>query len=48
MRYTGRGAVSLARLTEETKGDLVYSLNRPWSDSATGITLSPLELLEPC
>ena len=45
-RYTGRGAVSLKRLTEEANGDLVYTFTKPWSDGTTGIKLSPLELLE--
>jgi len=38
--------VSLERLAEDGNGDLVYSFNKPWSDGTTGITLSPLELLE--
>jgi len=46
IRYTGGGAVSLERLTEDDNGDLVYRFTRPWSDGATGIKLSPLELLE--
>jgi Putative transposase/Transposase zinc-binding domain len=46
IRYTGRGAVSLERLAEDTNGDLVYMFTRPWSDGTTGIKLSPLELLE--
>ena len=46
LRYTGRGAVALERLAEEANGDLVYLLNRPWSDGTTGIKLSPLELVE--
>ena len=46
MRDTARGAVSLERLTEGDRGDLVYMFTRPWSDSTTGIKLSPLELLE--
>ncbi len=46
MRYTARGAVSLERLEEDTNGDLVYAFTKPWSDSTTGLTLSPLELLE--
>jgi len=46
IRYTGRGAVSLERLTEADNGDLVYRFIRPWSDGTTGIKLSPLELLE--
>ena len=46
MRYTGRGAVSLERLTQDANGDLVYMFTRPWSDGTTGIKLSPLELLE--
>jgi hypothetical protein len=46
IRYTARGAVSLERLAEDANGDLVYLFTRPWSDGTTGITLSPLELLE--
>ena len=46
MRYTARGAVSLARLAQDANGDLMYRCNRPWSDGTTGITLSPLERLE--
>ena len=46
MRYTARGAVSLERLQADANGDLVYTFTHPWSDGTTGITLSPLELLE--
>ncbi len=46
MRYTARGAVSLERLEEDANGDLVYTFTKPWSDGTTGMTLSPLELLE--
>ena len=46
MRYTARGAVALERLAEDAHGDLVYTFSRPWSDGTTGITLSPVELLE--
>jgi hypothetical protein len=46
IRYTGRGAVSLERLTQDANGDLIYRFTRPWSDGTTGIKLSPLELLE--
>jgi len=46
MRYTGRGAVSLERLEQDTHGDLLYPFTHPWSDGTTGIRLSPLELLE--
>src|SRR5215467_12015395 len=46
IRYTARGAVSLERLQEDANGDLVYTFTHPWSDGTTGITLSPLELLE--
>jgi hypothetical protein len=41
-----RGAVSLERLTQDANGDLVSTFTHPWSDGTTGITLSPLELLE--
>jgi hypothetical protein len=46
IRYTARGAVSLERLQADTNGDLLYTFTHPWSDGTTGITLSPLELLE--
>src|SRR5205807_5030651 len=46
MRYTARGAVALERLEEDAQGDLVYTCTKPWSDGTTGMTLSPLELLE--
>src|SRR5262249_23004715 len=46
IRYTARGAVSLERLQEDAHGDLVYTFTHPWSDGTTGITLSPLELVE--
>jgi hypothetical protein len=46
IRYTARGAVALERLAEDAHGDLVYTFIKPWSDGTTGITLSPLELLE--
>jgi hypothetical protein len=38
--------VALERLAEDTNGDLVYTFTTPWSDGTTGITLSPVELLE--
>jgi Putative transposase len=46
LRYTARGAVALERLEEAGNGDLVYTFTKPWSDGTTGITLSPVELLE--
>ena len=42
----GVGTDSFERLAEDTNGDLIYTFSRPWSDGTTGITLSPLELLE--
>jgi hypothetical protein len=38
--------VALERLAEDTHGDLVSTFTTPWSDGTTGITLSPVELLE--
>jgi len=38
--------VSLERLDINADGDLLYTFTRPWSDGTTGITLSPLELIE--
>jgi hypothetical protein len=46
IRYTARGAVSLERLEADANGDLLFTFTRPWSDGATGITRSPLDLLE--
>jgi hypothetical protein len=46
IRYTARGAVSLERLQEDANGDLLSTFTHPWSDGTTGITLSPLELVE--
>jgi hypothetical protein len=46
IRYTARGAVSLECLEADANGDLLYTVTRPWSDGATGITLSPLAWLE--
>jgi len=46
IRYTARGAVALERLQEDANGDLLYTFTHPWSDGTTGITLSPLALLE--
>ena len=46
IRYTARGAGALEGLEEDAGGDLVYTFTKPWSDGTTGITLSPLELLE--
>jgi hypothetical protein len=46
IRSTARGAVSLERLEADANGDLLYTFTSPWSDGTTGITLSPLELLE--
>ena len=38
--------MALERLEEAAHGDLVYTCTKPWSDGTTGMTLSPLELLE--
>ena len=38
--------MALERLEEAANGDLVYTFTKPWPDGTTGITLSPLELLE--
>jgi len=46
IRSTARGAVSLERLQEDANGALLSTCTHPWSDGTTGITLSPLELLE--
>lgn len=46
LRYTARDAVALERLEEAANGELVYRFTKLWSDGTTGITPSPLELLE--
>src|SRR5713226_3577527 len=46
LRSMARGAVALERLHEDARGDLVYTCTKPWSDGTTGITLSPVALLE--
>jgi len=46
IRYTARGVVSLERLEEAENGARLYTCTKPWSDGTTGITLSPLELVE--
>jgi len=46
LRSMARGAVALERLYEDARGDLVYTCTKPWSDGTTGITLSPVALLE--
>jgi len=38
--------LSLARLTQDANGDLLYTFTHPWSDGTTGIRLSPVELVE--
>jgi hypothetical protein len=38
--------VALERLEVNADGDLLYTFTHPWSDSTTGIKLSPMELLE--
>jgi hypothetical protein len=46
IRYTARGVVARERLQEDANGELVSTFTRPWADGTTGITWSPLELLE--
>jgi hypothetical protein len=46
IRYTARGAVSLERLDADANGDLLSTVTSPWAEGTTGITRSPLELLE--
>jgi hypothetical protein len=46
LRSTARGAVSLERLAQDATGHLVSPFTHPWSDGTTGITRSPLALLE--
>src|SRR5215813_12299450 len=43
----GQYPVGAARSgAEDTNGDLVCTCTKPWYDGITGITLSPLQLLE--
>lgn len=46
MRSTAREAVLPERLAQDANGDRMCRFNRQWADGTTGITLSPLELLE--
>ncbi len=46
LHYTARGAVSLERLEVGADGNLLSTFTHPWSNDTTGITLSPVELLE--
>src|SRR5262249_12941374 len=46
IRSTARGAVSLARLAQDTNGDRISTCTPPWSDGTTGMRRAPLELLE--
>ena len=46
LRSTARGAVSLERLAQDATGHLVSTFTYLWSDGTTGITRSPLALLE--
>ena len=46
IRSTARGAVSLERLEHDANGDVLSTFTHPWSDGTTGITRSPVELLE--
>ena len=42
--YEGEGLCRAE--AERAAGDLVYTFTKSWSDGMTGMTLSPLELLE--
>ncbi len=46
IRYTARGPFSHKRLTQESDGDLRYTLKTPWNDGTIAIALSPEELIE--
>ena len=45
-RSTARGAVALERLAGNAAGDLLDTCTPPWSAGTTGITRSPMALLE--
>jgi hypothetical protein len=46
VRYLVRPPLALERLTESTRGQLLYQFRRPWRDGSTALLLDPLELLE--
>ncbi len=45
-RYIARPAVSLDRLSLNQRGQVVYTLKKPYSDGTTHIVMTQLELLE--
>lgn len=45
-RYIARPAVALDRLTLNSKGQVIYTLKKPYSDGTTHIVMTPMELLE--
>lgn len=45
-RYIARPAVFLERLSLTPKGQVVYTLKKPYSDGTTQIVMSPMELME--
>jgi hypothetical protein len=44
--YIARPAVALERLSQNSHGQVIYKLKKPYDDGTTHIVLTPLELLE--
>jgi hypothetical protein len=45
-RYIARPAVALERLSLNQRGQVVYTLKKPYDDGTTHIVMAPLELIE--
>lgn len=45
-RYIARPAVALERLSVNPRGQVVYTLKKPYDDGTTHIVMTPLELME--
>ena len=45
-RYIARPAIALERLSVNQRGQVVYTLKKPYSDGTTNIVMTPIELLE--
>lgn len=45
-RYIARPAVALERLSFNHRGQVVYTLKKPYDDGTTAIVMSPMELME--
>ena len=45
-RYIARPAIALERLSVNQRGQVIYTLKKPYSDGTTHIVMTPIELLE--